>query len=161
MSLSDYNKRKYTLCQSCAVKGKRNKNWKGGRTRTNEGYVAILLHPESPYFEMANIGRKKRLKSCYVFEHRLVMAKHLGRCLNSFEIVHHKNGIRDDNRLSNLHLSTKQTHIKEHQMGYRDGFNKGYQDGQTEVIKELTKEIRLLRLLVQKEASHSEREVFR
>lgn len=60
------------------------------------GYTALHI----PNHPMAN-------KSGNVYEHRLVMAEHIGRWLSTEESVHHKNGNRKDNRLSNLELWSK------------------------------------------------------
>lgn len=48
-------------------------------------------------------------KSGQLLEHVLVMSEYIGRPLLPHENVHHKNGVRDDNRLENLELwSTSQ-----------------------------------------------------
>jgi hypothetical protein len=43
-------------------------------------------------------------KTGYIYEHVYVMSEHIGRPLLAHENVHHKNGVRDDNRLENLEL---------------------------------------------------------
>ena len=93
-------------CRSCARRkqvGKDNPSWKGGRISTGHGYMQIFLFSGDFFFSMVQ-------ESGYVPEHRLVMAKHLGRCLHRWEIVHHKNHIKDDNRIENLQLVSDDRH---------------------------------------------------
>ena len=75
------------------IVGDKNPRWKGGRINNGTGYI-FIYSPEHPYCN----NRK------YVFEHRLVMEKHLGRYLKPEERVHHKNSVLNDNRIENLTL---------------------------------------------------------
>lgn len=72
-------------------------SWRGGRTLTGSGYVSLLVSPEDlPFCIPSSNGR--------VLEHRLVMAKAIGRCLSDSETVHHIDGDRQNNALENLQL---------------------------------------------------------
>jgi hypothetical protein len=68
-------------------------NWNGGKRNHTSGYIQILS-PNHPFKD----------SNGYVFEHRLVIEKRIGRYLKKTESVHHINGIKDDNRDKNLRL---------------------------------------------------------
>ena len=65
-------------------------NWKGGRHPTAGGYI-VVWNPKHP---RANGG--------YIWEHILLWEQANGKELPRGWVIHHLNGIRDDNRLINL-----------------------------------------------------------
>ena len=88
-------------CVSCAHTIHR--GW-SGRQRQKNGYILIRVYPEDFFFPMTK-------HDGYVYEHRLVMAKHLGRNLHRWELVHHKHGVaKDDNRIEGLQLVSEDRH---------------------------------------------------
>jgi hypothetical protein len=80
--------------------GENHWNWNGGK-HIKEGYVWVLT---DEFY-----SKKSRKK--YFQEHRLVMEKKLGRKLKKNEEVHHKNGIKTDNRESNLEIVLNNNHF--------------------------------------------------
>ena len=79
------------------MSGEKSGNWRGGVVNASEGYLAVLVSGDDPMACM-------RSKQGYVLQHRLVMARSIGRPLTEHETVHHINGNRKDNRLENLQL---------------------------------------------------------
>jgi len=128
-------------CYSCA---NRVKNPPKDR-KTIGGYFSRRLQPNDFFYPTA-------CKKGDILIHRLVMAQHLGRNLQKWEIVHHKNGDKQDNRIENLELiSSISDHMSGHLRGYQDGYTKGLNDGRDEQMAEiksqndeLLKQIKLL-----------------
>lgn len=85
-------------CSQVSKHGPGNGNWRGGKTKHKAGYVMVYF----PGHPRATTGN-----GSYVFEHILVMEEHLGRYLYPDETVHHKYGVRDDNRIEHLELWVK------------------------------------------------------
>lgn len=78
-------------------------SWKGGRVKSNSGYWDIFVTKNDFFYPMVR-AKTSHGTGGYVREHRIIMAKYLQRNLLSWEVVHHRNGIKDDNRLENLEL---------------------------------------------------------
>lgn len=69
-----------------------------GKARYKSAYGYIVLNIK---------GHPNASSNGVIAEHTFIMSQHLGRPLTKGENVHHKNGIRDDNRIENLELWTR------------------------------------------------------
>lgn len=70
--------------------------------------VKNILSPDGYVYQIRN-GRK-------IYVHRLAVEKSIGRELKSTEIVHHINGIKNDNRIENLQVMESGDHTRYHSL---------------------------------------------
>ena len=84
--------RKSKTCKNCYLESKQYPNSKT-KHLSKDGYYYVY-YKKHPYSDRE--GR--------IFEHRLIMEQKLRRYLFPFENVHHKNGVKSDNRIGNLEL---------------------------------------------------------
>ena len=121
-------------------------NRKTGRSISRSGYVYVFVGHHLLY-----LGKKRPDGKPWStdLEHRVVMAEMLGRPLHPWENVHHKNGVRHDNRPDNLELW-----VKPQAAGCRleDVYGNELVEARREVM-------RLSNLLTAYERSHYERAV--
>ena len=101
-------RRRSQRCEACSQKpriakitGSNNYAWKGGRTKDSHGYIRILV---------ASSDRKGHR---YRAEHRLVWEAVHGPIPEGY-IIHHINGIKDDNRIENLEAMPRRKHNDQH-----------------------------------------------
>lgn len=89
--------------------GEQNHNWNNGRkkvkTKNGKSHYIYIKSPGHP--------RTEGKSTDYVPEHCLVMEQHLNRYLLPNEEVHHRNGIKNDNRIENLELVVHIAHFGE------------------------------------------------
>lgn len=93
-----------------AISGSKNYHWSGGKKKHSQGYILVYA-PDHPC----------RDRNGFVLEHRLVMERHLGRILDESEVVHHKNGVKSDNRLENLQVMSRADHAQLHMNIMKEG----------------------------------------
>lgn len=62
-------------------------------------------------------GKQERL-------HRLIMEAYIGRKLQSWELVHHIDGDKHNNELSNLSITTRANHMATHNIGIKTRYQR-------------------------------------
>jgi hypothetical protein len=120
-----WNPNKVVVCQNCQKEFRPpelnrkfcsnacNKAWK--KIHGN-GLAPIGTKSEFGEYIFVKIGRTR-----WIPEHRMIVEQLLGRPLKKTEIIHHRNGIKHDNRPENLQVVTRQAHMKIHDEAERIG----------------------------------------
>ena len=100
MKWSDESRRRLSEAKKCSYNGL-------------NGYGHTKLHPRGYVLAYAPFHPKAH-KDGYVMLHSVIVEQSIGRYLSPDEVVHHKNHIRNDNRIENLELMNKHKHFSMH-----------------------------------------------
>lgn len=84
-------------------------NWDDVVKAGKQGYYYVTTTPPHPYGEKRRDRKRK-----YIYLHRAVMENHLGRYLKPTEQVDHKDGDKANNNISNLELTERGPHQRDH-----------------------------------------------
>lgn len=114
-----------TKCQCGATVLAHLSNFKkyGSAVCSEECRKAIVSKPDGSTRRRRGANRGSILEKCsshpharkgYVYQHRLVVERHIGRYLTSDEVVHHINCVNTDNRIDNLYICSRTQHTVAH-----------------------------------------------
>jgi hypothetical protein len=120
--MTEFRKGKKKHCWKCHKinLAKRNSTGVEGKHINSKGYIIrtlasftekelVLLEPM-----MRSSCKSRRKNKTEILEHSAIMALHLKRPLKKNEIVHHKNGVKYDNKVENLQLMSTKKHLFKH-----------------------------------------------
>lgn len=100
---------RHTSCQTCehppTQYGSKNPRWNATKKTFTKSGIRVYVTTTHPYFKMAH---RCATSGYAILEHRLIMAEHIGRCLDSWEVVHHIDGDNCNNAIENLLLLPNQ-----------------------------------------------------
>lgn len=88
--------KKMSIAKIGKYTGDKHPNWQGGKSKTR-------------YYKTIRLSKK-----FYVYEHRIVAEKMIGRKLKKGEVIHHKDGNGFNNKPENLQIMTQKEHIQFH-----------------------------------------------